>query len=87
MKSTERKNMMTFEEINNWVASAKKGEKVLYYKGFFAEDAKNKYEFRKFSEDLLNFERKTRSFILYQKKIESGHLTKKPLYEYYIEKN
>ena len=67
MKPTERKNMMTFELINKWIEHAKKGEKVMYYKGFFSEDSKNKYEFRKFSEDLLNFERKTRSFILYQK--------------------
>ena len=87
MKPTERKNMMTFELINKWIEHAKKGEEVMYYKGFFSEDSKNKYEFRKFSEDLLNFERKTRSFILYQKKIESGHQTKKPVYEYYIEKN
>ena len=87
MKSTERKNMMTFEEINNWVASAKKGEKMVYYKGFYAEDSKNKYEFRKFSEDLLDFEKKNRSFILYQNKIEAGDQTKKPVYEYYIEKN
>ena len=87
MKPTERKNMMTFEEINNWVASAKKGEKMVYYKGFYAEDSKNKYEFRKFSEDLLDFEKKNRSFILYQNKIEAGDQTKKPVYEYYIEKN
>ena len=87
MKPTERKNMMTFEEINNWVASAKKGEKMVYYKGFYAEDSKNKYEFRKFSLDLLDFEKKTRSFILYQNKIEAGDQTKKPVYEYYIEKN
>ena len=87
MKLTERKNMMTFEQVNNWVASAKKGEKMVYYKGFYAEDSKDKYEFRKFSSDLLDFEKKTRSFILYQKKIDFGHQNKKPVYEYYIEKN
>ena len=87
MKPTERKNMMTFEEIDNWAASAKKGEKMVYYKGFFAEDSKNKYEFRKFSEDLLKFEKKTSLVTLYQKKIEEGDQTKKPVYEYYVEKN
>lgn len=79
--------MMTFEQINNWVASAKKGEKTVYYKGFFAEDSKDKYELRKFSVDLLNFEKKTRSFILYQSKVESGGQNKSPIYKYYIEKN
>jgi hypothetical protein len=38
------------------------------------------------SNDLLDFEKKNNSFILYQKKVESGDQTKKPVYEYYIEK-
>lgn len=87
MKSIERKNMMNFEKVSNWVISSKKGEKMLYYKGFFAEDSKDKYEFRKFSLDLLKLEKKTSSFFLYQNKIEDGDQTKKPVYEYYIEKN
>lgn len=87
MKQIERKNMMTFEEVSNWVISSKKGKKMVYYKGFYAEDSKDKYEFRKFSNDLLDFEKKTHSFILYQNKIEAGDQTKKPVYEYYIEKN
>ena len=79
--------MMNFEKVSNWVISSKKGEKMLYYKGFFAEDSKDKYEFRKFSLDLLKLEKKTSSFFLYQNKIEDGDQTKKPVYEYYIEKN
>jgi hypothetical protein len=47
---------------------AKKGEETVYYKGYFAEDAFNNFEMRKFSKDLLDFEKKTGLFILYQKK-------------------
>jgi len=86
MNQIERKNM-TFEQVNKWIASAKRSEKMVYYKGFFAEDSKNNYEMRKFSNDLLDFEKKNDSFILYQKKVESGDQTKKPVYEYYIKKN
>jgi hypothetical protein len=35
--------MMTIEEINAWVSTAKKGEETVYYKGYFAEDAFNKF--------------------------------------------
>ena len=79
--------MKTIEEINKWVSSARKGEKSIYYKGFFAEDAFKSFEMRKFSNYLLDFEKKNDSFILYQKKVESGDQTKKPVYEYYIKKN
>ena len=79
--------MKTLEEVNKWVSSARKGEKTMYYKGFFAEDAFQSFEMRKFSKDLLDFEKKTSLFTLYQKKIEEGHEHKKPVYEYYIKKN
>jgi hypothetical protein len=41
--------MMTTEEVNAWVSTAKKGEETVYYKGYFAEDAFNNFEMRKFS--------------------------------------
>jgi hypothetical protein len=65
----------------------KKVKKSVYYKGFFAEDAFRSFEMRKFSKDLLDFEKKTSLFILYQKKIEAGDKLKQPVYEYYIKKN
>ena len=79
--------MMTIEEINAWVSTAKKGQETVYYKGFFAEDAFNNFEMRKFSKNLLDFEKKTGLFILYQKKIEAGDKLKQPVYEYCIKKN
>jgi len=42
---------------------------------------------RKFSNDLLDLEKKTDLFFLYQKKIEEGFLTGPlPIYEYCIQK-
>ena len=61
---------MTIEEINAWVSTAKKGQETVYYKGFFAEEAFRSFEMRKFSKDLLDFEKKTGLFILYQKKLK-----------------
>ena len=78
---------MTIEEINAWVSTAKKGQKTVYYKGFFAEDAFNNFEMRKFSKNLLDFEKKTGLFILYQNKIKAGDKLKQPVYEYCIRKN
>jgi len=79
--------MMTIEEVNKWVSTAKKGEKTVYYKGHYAEDAFNNFEMRKFSKNLLDFEKKTSSFILYQNKIKAGDKLKQPVYEYIIKKN
>ena len=79
--------MMTIEEINAWVSTAKKGQETVYYKGFFAEDAFNNFEMRKFSKNLLDFEKKTGLFILYQNKIKAGDKLKQPVYEYCIRKN
>ena len=78
---------MTIEEINSWVSTAKKGEETVYYKGYFAEDAFNNFEMRKFSKNLLDFEKKTGLFILYQNKIKAGDKLKQPVYEYCIRKN
>jgi hypothetical protein len=79
--------MMTTEEVNEWVSTAKKGEETVYYKGYFAEDAFNNFEMRKFSKNLLDFEKKTGLFILYQNKIKAGDKLKQPVYEYCIRKN
>jgi hypothetical protein len=62
--------MMTIEEVNKWVSTAKKGEKTVYYKGYYAEDAFNNFEMREFSKNLLDLEKKTNLFILYQKKLK-----------------
>ena len=79
--------MITIEEVNKWVSTAKKGEKTVYYKGYYAEDAFNNFEMRKFSKNLLDFEKKSSSFILYQNKIKAGDKLKQPVYEYIIKKN
>jgi hypothetical protein len=79
--------MMTIEEVNKWVSTSKKGEKTVYYEGYYAEDAFNNFEMRKFSKDLLDFEKKTELFILYQNKIKEGDKLKQPVYKYYMKKN
>jgi len=83
---------MTMEEVNKWVSTAKKGEKIMYYRGAFAEEALHNFEMRKFSKDLLDFEKKSNPFpflsiVLYQKKIKAGDENVQPIYEYYIKKN
>jgi hypothetical protein len=62
--------MMTMKQINEWALTAKKNETLLYYKGFFAEDAFYNPEMKEFSKHLLDFEKKSNSFILYQNKIK-----------------
>ena len=74
------------EEVNQWASTAKKNDKLLYYKGFFAEDAFNNFEMKEFSKNLLDFEKKSYSFILYQNKIKEGNEKEQPIYEYYIKK-
>tara|TARA_B110000483_G_C17887303_1_gene424045 strand:+ start:213 stop:470 length:258 start_codon:yes stop_codon:yes gene_type:complete len=78
--------MMTIEEVTKWVSTAKKGQETMYYKGFFAEDSFRSLEMRKFSKNLLDLEKKTDLFILYQKKIEEGDQSKQPIYDYCIQK-
>jgi hypothetical protein len=80
--------MMTMKQINEWALKAKKNETLLYYKGFFAEDAFYNPEMKEFSKHLLDFEKKSNSFILYQNKIKEGSERKDdpPIYEYYIKK-
>ena len=80
--------MMTMKQINEWALTAKKNETRLYYKGFFAEDAFYNSEMKEFSKHLLDFEKKSNSFILYQNKIKEGSERKddSPIYEYYIKK-
>jgi hypothetical protein len=62
--------MMTMKQINEWALTAKKNETLLYYKGFFAEDAFYNPEMKEFSKHLLDFEKKSNSFILYQNKLK-----------------
>jgi hypothetical protein len=62
--------MMTIEEINAWVSTAKKGQETVYYKGFFAEEAFRSFEMRKFSKDLLDFEKKLAYLFCIKKKLK-----------------
>ena len=79
--------MTTIEEVNKWVSTAKKGQEAMYYKGFFVFEANKDYQMKKFSNDLLDLEKKTNSFFLYQKKIKEGFSTGPlPIYEYCIQK-
>lgn len=38
---------MTVEEVQQWIQNAKKGEKVVYYKGFLGRDSGNNYALKK----------------------------------------
>lgn len=82
----EKINFNNFEDVSLWYEKTPVGQKAIYYSGFYVEDSEGSYDMRKLSRDLMNFEKKTRSIILYQKKIEKGSESKQPVYDYYIER-
>lgn len=82
----EKVTFNNFEDVSLWYEKSPVKRKAIYYSGFYVEDSEKSYEMRKLSKDLMNFEKKTRSIILYQKKISAGSESKQPVYDYYIER-
>ncbi|MEK9742133.1 MAG: hypothetical protein VW200_03745 [Pelagibacteraceae bacterium] len=69
-----------------WLQASKKGEKMMYYKGFYCKAACGSLEMRKFSTYLNKLVKNGNGLALYQKKIEKGNDNKDAVYEYYAEK-
>ena len=77
---------MTVEEINQFVKTAEPGDRVIYYRGFLAEDAGRSKEKRDFASFVLSLESE-KKVLLVQKKIRGGAAgNEAPIYEYIAEK-
>mgnify|MGYP003152666948 CR=1 FL=1 len=62
---------MNVEEINQFVKTAEPGDRVIYYRGFLAEDAGLSKEKRDFASFVLSLESE-KKVLLVQKKIRGG---------------
>ena len=77
---------MTVEEINQFVKTAEPGDRVIYYRGFLAEDAGLSKEKRDFASFVLSLESE-KKVLLVQKKIRGGAAgNNAPIYEYIAER-
>ena len=77
---------MTIEEIDQFVKKAKPGDKVVYYRGFLAEESGHNKEIRDFARYVRSLE-SGEKISLVQKKIKSGGVgSNAPIYEYIAER-
>ena len=77
---------MTIEEIDQFVKKAKHGDRVVYYRGFLAEESGHNKEIRDFAEYVRSLE-SGEKISLVQKKIKSGGVgSNAPIYEYIAER-
>jgi len=77
---------MNVEEINQFVKTAEPGDRVIYYRGFLAEDAGRSKEKRDFASFVLSLESE-KKVLLVQKKIRRGGVgNEAPIYEYIAER-
>ena len=77
---------MNVEEINQFVKTAEPGDRVIYYRGFLAEDAGRSKEKRDFASFVLSLESE-KKILLVQKKIKGGGVgNDAPIYEYIAER-
>ena len=77
---------MTIEEIDQFIIKAKPGDKVVYYRGFLAEEAGHNKELRDFATYMRSLELGEK-ISLVQKKIRAGGIGNNyPIYEYIAER-
>ena len=77
---------MTIEEMDQFVKKAKHGDRVVYHRGFLAEESVNNKELRDFAGYVRSLE-SGEKISLVQKKIKSGGVgTTAPIYEYIAER-
>ena len=77
---------MNVEEINQFVKTAEPGDRVIYYRGFLAEDAGYSKGKRDFASFVLSLESE-KKVLLVQKKIKGGGVgNDAPIYEYIAER-
>ena len=77
---------MNVEEVNQFIKTAEPGDRVIYYRGFLAEDAGLSKEKRDFASFVLSLESE-KKVLLVQKKIRGGAAgNEAPIYEYIAER-
>ena len=77
---------MTIEEMDQFVKKAKHGDRIVYHRGFLAEESGYDKKIRDFSEYVRSLESGDK-ISLVQKKIKSGGVGgNTPIYEYIAER-
>ena len=79
---------MTIEEMDQFVKKAKPGDRIIYHKGFLAEEVgyADSLTLRQFTDYVRSLE-SGKKILLVQKKIKSGGVgTNSPIYEYIAER-
>ena len=77
---------MTVEEMDQFVKKAKHGDRVVYHRGFLAEESGHNKEIRDFARYVRSLE-SGEKISLVQKKIKSGGVgSDAPIYEYIAER-
>ena len=77
---------MTIEEMDQFVKKAKHGDRVVYHRGFLAEESGHNKELRDFAGYVRSLETGEK-ISLVQKKIKSGGVgSNAPIYEYIAER-
>ena len=77
---------MTVEEMDQFVKEAKPGDRVVYHRGFLAEESGYSKEIRDFAGYVRSLE-SGEKILLVQKKIKSGGVgSNAPIYEYIAER-
>ena len=77
---------MTIEEMDQFVKKAKHGDRVVYHRGFLAEESGYNKEIRDFAGYVRSLE-SGEKISLVQKKIKSGGVgSNAPIYEYIAER-
>ena len=79
---------MTIEEMDQFVKKAKPGDRVVYHKGFLAEEVgyADSLTLRQFTDYVRSLE-SGKKILLVQKKIKSGGVgSNAPIYEYIAER-
>ena len=79
---------MTIEEMDQFVKKAKPGDRIIYHKGFLAEEVgyADSLALRQFSSHVRSLE-SGKKILLVQKKIKAGGVgSDAPIYEYIAER-
>ena len=77
---------MNNEEMNQFVKTAAPGDRIIYYRGFLAEDAYRDKEKRDFGSFVLSLELKKKVLLMQRKIKKGGAGHDSPIYEYIAER-
>jgi len=70
VKTNQKGIKMNLETFENWLQTSRKGDVLLYHKGFLAKESDKNYELRKFAKNIRDIEEKKNIIKLFQKKIQ-----------------